>query len=176
MIPKWHPKKPISAIYFDGEKERYYIKRFLVEVPDKEEIFITENPKSQLEIIATDYRPMAEVLFSKRNIENQKINFQEFISIKGIKAQGNQLTLNKIKQVNLLPPLPYTIPKEKSSEEIDVVDEEVVLDILLDDLTTINKASVLDNSSKEDKKIELLKKAIQKKKDNKEDDTQHSLF
>ena len=176
ILEKWHPKKPISAIYFDGEKERYYIKRFLVEVPDKEEIFITENPKSQLEIIATDYRPMAEVLFSKRNIENQKINFQEFISIKGIKAQGNQLTLNKIKQVNLLPPLPYTIPKEKSSEEIDVVDEEVVLDILLDDLTTINKASVLDNSSKEDKKIELLKKAIQKKKDNKEDDTQHSLF
>ena len=50
------------------------------------------------------------------------------------------------------------------------------MDILLDDLTTINKASVLDNSSKEDKKIELLKKAIQKKKDNKEDDTQHSLF
>ena len=176
ILEKWHPKKPISAIYFDGEKERYYIKRFLVEVTDKEEIFITENPKSQLEIIATDYRPMAEVLFSKRNIENQKINFQEFISIKGIKAQGNQLTLNKIKQVNLLPPLPYTIPKETSSEEIDVVDEEVVLDILLDDLTTINKASVLDNSSKEDKKIELLKKAIQKKKDNKEDDTQHSLF
>jgi topoisomerase-4 subunit A len=27
-IEKWIPKKPISAIYYDGEKERYYLKRF----------------------------------------------------------------------------------------------------------------------------------------------------
>jgi topoisomerase-4 subunit A len=33
-------KKPISAIYYDG-KERYYIKRFLVETENKEESFIT---------------------------------------------------------------------------------------------------------------------------------------
>ena len=106
------------------------------------------------------------------------------ISYSNVENQNNKIKLTNLdqqyeianKQVNLLPPLPYTIPKETSSEEIDVVDEEVVLDILLDDLTTIKKASLLDNSSKEDKKIELLKKAIQKKKDNKEDDTQHSLF
>jgi topoisomerase-4 subunit A len=28
VLEKWVPKKPISAIYFDGEKERYYLKRF----------------------------------------------------------------------------------------------------------------------------------------------------
>ena len=31
VMEKWIPKKPISAIYFDGEKERYYVKRFVVE-------------------------------------------------------------------------------------------------------------------------------------------------
>jgi topoisomerase-4 subunit A len=48
VLEKWVPK-PISAIYYDGEK-RYYIKRFLVEAENKKRIFITEHPKSQLEM------------------------------------------------------------------------------------------------------------------------------
>jgi topoisomerase-4 subunit A len=47
------------------EKKRYYIKRFLVEAENKEENFITEHPKSQLEIVSTDYRPVAELIFPK---------------------------------------------------------------------------------------------------------------
>src|SRR5690606_7689770 len=27
VLEKWIPKKPISAIYYDGEKERYFVKR-----------------------------------------------------------------------------------------------------------------------------------------------------
>ncbi len=116
-------KKPISAIYFDGEKEIYYVKRFLIENVDKEEIFISEHPKSQLEIIATDYRPIAEVQFSKRSLENIEVNFEEFIAVKGIKAQGNQLTKEKVKQVSLLDSLPYEEPK---AEDMEVVEEEVL--------------------------------------------------
>src|SRR5690606_9538788 len=65
VLEKWHPKKPISAIYYDGEKQRYYVKRFLVENENKEEVFITEHANSQLEIVSTEYRPVAEVIFSK---------------------------------------------------------------------------------------------------------------
>lgn len=126
VLEKWKPNKPISAIYFDGEKEIYYVKRFLIENPDKEEIFISEHPKSQLEIIATDYRPIAEVVFSKRSLDNKEVNFEEFIAVKGIKAQGNQLTKEKVKQVNLLDPLPYEEPKEQKIEDVEVVEEEVV--------------------------------------------------
>ena len=123
VLEKWNPKKPISAIYFDGEKEIYYVKRFLIENVDKEEIFISEHPKSQLEIIATDYRPIAEVQFSKRSLENIEVNFEEFIAVKGIKAQGNQLTKEKVKQVSLLDSLPYEEPK---AEDMEVVEEEVL--------------------------------------------------
>jgi topoisomerase-4 subunit A len=126
VLEKWHPKKPISAIYFDGDKERYYVKRFLIETTDKEEMFISEHPKSQLEIIATDHRPMAEVVFSKRALENVAVNFEEFIAIKGIKALGNQLTSDKIKQVNLLESLPYEEPEAPAVEEVEVVEEEVI--------------------------------------------------
>jgi topoisomerase-4 subunit A len=176
VLEKWKNNKPISAIYFDGEKERYYIKRFLIELPEKEEVFISCHPKSQLEIVATDYRPIVEIQYSKRNIQNQELNLEEFIAVKGIKAQGNQLTTEKIKQVNLLEPLPFEEPKEKVSEEIEVVDEEVIEDKLPIDVPTIKNSSILEVPNKEDKKKELLKKVIQKKNENTDDDNQQKLF
>ena len=66
------------------------------------EVFISEHSKSQLKIIVVDYRPIAEVIFSKRSLDKKEINFEDFIAVKGIKAKGNQLTTDKIKQVNLL--------------------------------------------------------------------------
>lgn len=126
VLEKWAPKKPVSAIYFDGEKERYYVKRFLIENENKEEIFITEHPNSQLEIVATDYRPLAELVFSKvKGVqkENLTVDIENFIAVKGLKALGNQLTTDKIKQVNLLEPLPYEPPIEEIPEEMEVIDE-----------------------------------------------------
>ncbi|RRJ91413.1 DNA gyrase/topoisomerase IV subunit A [Flavobacterium macacae] len=127
VLEKWVPKKPVSAIYFDGEKEKYFIKRFLIENENKEEVFITEHPKSQLEIVSTDYRPVAEVIFAKvKGVQkdNQTIDLEDFIAVKGIKAIGNQLTGDKLKQINLLEPLPYEPPVEEIPEEMEVIDEE----------------------------------------------------
>ncbi|SHI90698.1 DNA gyrase/topoisomerase IV subunit A [Flavobacterium terrae] len=129
VLEKWHPKKPISAIYYDGEKERYFIKRFLIENENKEEIFITEHEKSQLEIVSTDWRPVAEVIFAKSKgvqKENQTVDLEQFIAVKGIKAIGNQLTTDKIKQINLLDPLPYEEPIEVIPEEIEKGDSETI--------------------------------------------------
>ncbi|MBP2284610.1 topoisomerase-4 subunit A [Flavobacterium sp. CG_23.5] len=126
VLEKWIPKKPISAIYYDGEKERYYVKRFLVETENKEESFITEHPNSQLEIVSTDYRPVAELIFPKvKGVqkENMTIDIESYINIKGFKALGNQLTTDKLKQVNLLESLPYEIPQEIVPENIEVEGE-----------------------------------------------------
>jgi len=123
VLEKWIPKKPISAIYYDGEKERYFIKRFLVEVENKEEIFITEHENSQLEIVSTEYRPVAELVFNKikgLQKENLTVDIESFIAVKGFKALGNQLTTDKVKQVNLLESLPYEAPEEIIPEEIEV--------------------------------------------------------
>ncbi len=127
VLEKWKPKKPISAIYWEGEKEIFYVKRFLIENEDKEEFFITEHEKSYLEIISTDYKPVVEVIFNKERNKDQKdnllINLEEFIAIKGIGAQGNQLTKEKVKQINSLDPLPFEEPEEVPAEEMEVVDE-----------------------------------------------------
>src|SRR5690606_11923583 len=70
-----------------------------------------------------------ELVFSKIRGKDPRpgeiINVEEFISVKGIKALGNQLTSEKIKQVNLLDPVPYE-PVEIPKEAIEVNDEETV--------------------------------------------------
>ena len=126
VLEKWNPNKPITCVYYDGEKDRYFIKRFLVENENKEEIFITEHSNSQLEIVSTDWRPVAEVIFAKlKGIqkENQTIDLEQFIAVKGIKALGNQFTADKIKQINLLESLPYEEPEEIAPEEMEVSEE-----------------------------------------------------
>ena len=181
VLEKWKPNKPISAIYFDADKERYYVKRFLIETPEKEEVFISENPKSRLEIIATDYRPVAEVLYSKRSIGNETVNFEDFIAVKGIKAQGNQLSTEKIKQVNLLESLPFEEPEEEKVEEIEVVSEEIVEEKILpiEMPETVTKKPLLEELSAEEKAKIALQKSIEKKKaeeQKRDDENQIKLF
>ena len=128
VMEKWVPEKPISVIYYDGEKERVFVKRFVVENENREELVITEHPKSQLLFVSADWRPMAEVVFTKekgKEKENLTVNLEEFISVKGIKALGNQLTTDKVKTVNTLESLPYEEPQEEEPVE-DLGDEEIV--------------------------------------------------
>jgi topoisomerase IV subunit A len=132
IMEKWIPKKPISAIYFDGDKERYFVKRFLVENEGKEECFISDHENSHLEIVSTDWKPIAEVEFTKERgkerKDNLEVNLEEFIAVKGINALGNQLTKDKVNQISLLDPIPYEAPEEVPAEEIEVVDETDVSD------------------------------------------------
>jgi len=180
VLEKWNSQKPISAIYYDGEKERYYVKRFLIENPEKEEEFISDHPKSQLEIVATDYRPVAEVQFSKRSLDNEEVNFEEFITVKGIKALGNQLTTDKIKNVNLLEPLAYKEENEVDYKETEVIDEEVAdnkLPIEIEEVAP--KKAILEELSAEEKARIALQKSITKKKaaeKKRDDENQQKLF
>ncbi|MFD2098683.1 DNA gyrase/topoisomerase IV subunit A [Flagellimonas iocasae] len=130
VLEKWNPNKPISVVHYEGEKERYYLKRFLVENPNKEELVISEHPKSFLELVSTDWRPVIEIEFIKPRGKdakpNQQVDVEEFISVKGIKAIGNQLTAEKVKSINVLESLPFEEPEEQSAEEMEVIDEESI--------------------------------------------------
>ncbi|WP_084273351.1 DNA gyrase/topoisomerase IV subunit A [Maribacter antarcticus] len=130
VLEKWNPNKPISAIYWEGEKERFYVKRFLIESENREDLFISEHSKSYLELVSTDWRPMIELEFPKPRgkdpKENQPIAVEDFISIKGIKALGNQLTSEKVKNINTLDALPYEEAPVEEAKDMEVVDEENV--------------------------------------------------
>ena len=130
VLEKWVPEKPLTAIYWEGEKELFYVKRFLIENPDKEESILTDHPKTYLEAIFTDYRPVAELVFAKKRGKerqaNQTIDLEKFIGIKGITAMGNQLTRDKVLEIGVLDPLPYEAPEKKAPRDMEVIGEDVI--------------------------------------------------
>ncbi|MBT4882081.1 MAG: DNA gyrase/topoisomerase IV subunit A [Flavobacteriales bacterium] len=127
LIEQNNPKKPITAIYFDGNKKAYYVKRFLVENSMTKFSFITDNEDSILEVVSSDWRPQVELVFVKEKGKDRQaevINLEEFISVKGEKALGNKLTSKKVKEINLLDALPYAEPIEIIESESEIIEEK----------------------------------------------------
>ena len=159
VLEKWIPSKPVSAIYFDGEKQKHYVKRFLIENENREDSFITEHASSVLEIISTDWRPVAKVSFAKDRgkdrKEDQIIDIEQFITLKGVSALGNQLTKIKVNQIDLMESLPYEAPLQIPADEIVVVEEEVVDKSDATDTAqqtgTYNDTSLIEKSKEEPK-------------------------
>ena len=124
IIERWVPEKPITAVYFDPEKSRYFIKRFLIENENKAESIIKDN--GQIVFVSTEWRPVIDLVFVKPRggdpIPNKSINVEEFISVKGFKAMGNQLTDKKLKAVELTDSLPYEPPSPPPLASIEVND------------------------------------------------------
>ncbi len=110
VLEKWKPEQPICCIYFDGDKEIYYIKRFLMEnTSSPQTILPSEHPKSFIENVLTANDATAEIIFAKvkgKEPEPETIEIDEFIAVKGIKAIGNQLTKEKVKTINITIPEP----------------------------------------------------------------------
>jgi topoisomerase-4 subunit A len=105
LIEKWKPDQPLAAVYWDAAKKRYYVKRFLLDDIEKKDSFISNSKGSYLELITTARQPVIEIAFKKVKGEQKeplKINLEEFISVKGRKAQGNQLTTLPVKDINLV--------------------------------------------------------------------------
>jgi topoisomerase-4 subunit A len=162
VIEKWNPKKPVGAVYFDGDKEEYFVKRFLIESTDNKVPFITEHESSQLEIISTDWLPQIEVTFSKvkgKQKDAEIVALEEFIALKGMKAIGNRLSQYKVKSIDLLEPLPYDEPEEIEEIiiETETSVEEVVVEVDIDDgLEEVEMETVSETEKEEEEKEEVV--------------------
>ena len=125
ILEKADRSNPISVVYFNKKKKKYYVKRFLLGVLKGTQNFIDDSKNSTVEIVSYDWKPVIEVITkSKKEIEKNNINLFEFISVKGIKALGNQLVSKEVKEINLLDPIPYE-PEIKELNQIEVIDEQI---------------------------------------------------
>ncbi|MFZ9847437.1 MAG: DNA gyrase/topoisomerase IV subunit A [Flavobacteriales bacterium] len=125
LIEKWLPKKPVSCIYFDPTKKAFNVKRFLIEPTERKVLFIGEEEGSYMEYVSTDWRPVIEIIFSKEGGKEklaEQVILDEFITVKGLKAIGNRLSPNKIKNINKLESLEP--PAEAFEEEEEEGGEE----------------------------------------------------
>ncbi len=133
-IEKWIQDRPISAVYYDADKELHYVKRFTCEVTqDKRVSYISETQGSYLDVVSTAFRPEARIVFNKllketKNLPDQVFNLSDLIEVKGMKAQGNQMTKMKVKEIVLTHPIdesPEPWPQaEEIFEETELLEDE----------------------------------------------------
>ncbi len=136
-IEKWIQDRPISTVYFDAEKEMHYVKRFVCEVQvDKRISFISEAAGSYMDVVSTAYRPEAKIVYNKllketKNLPDNVMNLADLIEVKGMKAQGNQMTKLKVKEIILTHPIdespePWPDVKVLAEEtaELNILEEE----------------------------------------------------
>ena len=141
IIERHNPRKPISVIYFDGKRQNFYVKRFLIDKSNQKFSFISDHKDSYLELVSTDWRPQIEILYKKEKGKNRIktiISLEEFIAIKGAKSSGNKLSSNKINTINLLEPLEYTEVISKPVEISELVKIPLII--------TNNKEDSNDNN------------------------------
>jgi len=129
-IEKWNPEHPITAVYFDADKDMHYCKRFLCESKgDKKVLFISESEGSYMDLVSTAYKPIARIIYNKllkatKKLPDTEVKLDEFIDIKGMKSQGNQMTKLKVKEIVLDHPIEGGEPwPEPEKPEIPVVEE-----------------------------------------------------
>lgn len=131
-IEKWVPEHPISAVYYDAEKEMHYVKRFLCEITtDKKVSFISEAEGSYLDTVSTAYRPEVKIVYNKllretKNLPDNIINVADVIDVKGMKAQGNQLTKLKVKEIVLTHEIDGGEPWPQAASDVPEIEIEGV--------------------------------------------------
>ena len=136
ILEKWKADRPLTCVYYDADRKRYYVKRFLLEDHlNPQPFFFSENPKSFIELVTTQEKPIIELIYPKVKGETkdpETVNLEEFIAVKGIKAIGNQLTTDKLKQINLISEEEEIEEEEELNESRNKEDEETVQPSLFD--------------------------------------------
>lgn len=125
LIEKFDERKIISAIYFDAEQDKTYIKRFNIDRSangNKKFEFIPEHPENKLISLSLDYLPVVELVFNHKinpkELPNEVIKLDEFIGVKSYKAKGKRVSKHVVKTFNWLEPEPFE-PPEPAIDELD---------------------------------------------------------
>ncbi|MFK7900282.1 MAG: DNA gyrase/topoisomerase IV subunit A [Cyclobacteriaceae bacterium] len=104
LIERYDETLPVSMVYYDGENKTSYVKRFAIEntATGKTTALISAHKMSKVLFVTTKPAPKVNYVYLEgtKNAE-EKIELENFIDVKGWKAQGNKLTEKKVKKVTL---------------------------------------------------------------------------
>ena len=122
ILEKADRSKPITVAYYNKSKKKYFVKRFILGLLKGNQSFVNDTKNDTVEIISTDWKPVIEVVTKNKKLTDKyTVNLFDFISVKGIKAIGNQLTNKDVKEINILESIPYE-PENVELNEIEVID------------------------------------------------------
>lgn len=164
ILEKFIATKPLAVVYYDGEKEQHFVKRFLVETTKTgtKYPFISEAKNSQLLVASSGLNTLIELTVQKGKggpLEKEQINLDTFIDIKGWKSLGNRLSMHKVKKVHFISAETFTEPEtpETIMPELDFGDGETYeQEIEEADESPIAKSGLLKKATgKKDEEIKL---------------------
>ena len=109
-LERFDEDKPVSVVYYEGEKEEWYVKRFLPEFSKNATGFIGDHEQSRLWVASTLHHPHVRIRYNRRfkhtrDREDDVLDLRGFISVKGVKAIGNKLSALPVTEVTLEPPV-----------------------------------------------------------------------
>ncbi len=94
LIEQFDPKKTISAIYLDADKNQFTVKRFNIETTtlNNKFMFIKEGDGNRLEAVTTEPEPILAVQTGKgQQARSAKFKIAKMVEVMGWKALGAKL-------------------------------------------------------------------------------------
>ncbi len=145
VVEKFNPKKIFTAIYYDPKAKYHYIKRFTFEDSQKEDSIIDISSGLKLIELTDKTYPRFEVKYDKNKTkrEDEIIDADEFISIKGWKAKGKRISNYKIKTITQIEPKVVEPALETESSEESIINDDIEFEI---EDTTVSPKDSLTNT------------------------------
>jgi len=109
-LERFDEDRPVSVVYYEGEKDEWFVKRFLPEYSKTITGYIGEHEQSKLWVASTLHHPHVRIRYNRRfkhtrDREDDVLDLRGFISVKGVKALGNKLSSLPVTEVSLEPPV-----------------------------------------------------------------------
>jgi topoisomerase-4 subunit A len=114
-IQKFGADKIYSAVYLDGDKNQYNVKRFKIETTtlNSKYFFIKEGKNNVLTAISSDELPLLNVKTGKgQQVNNVKFKVDKLVEVMGWKAIGS-----KLMDFNKNIEMEFVQPKEETSQQ-----------------------------------------------------------
>lgn len=130
FIEKYDVNRAYSVVYWDNTQKFFYLKRFICEDSDKLNKFIDDEDGSHMIVYSRDSFPQIRVSFGGNNAnrEEEIIDVEQFIGIKGYKAKGKRITTYKVDEIVFIEPLQKEVPSSEDIGEDNYTDEDMVLE------------------------------------------------
>ena len=128
LIRKYTPGTILCAVYFDGEQNYYYIKRFYAEASEKPVRYFDEHPKSKLILVSENDFPRLEIRFGGKHKKREPeiLEAADFIGEKSYKAKGKRLSSYEIVQVTEQEPVRFKESQSGSEVPEPPAEPEIV--------------------------------------------------
>jgi topoisomerase IV subunit A len=114
-ILKFDANKIFSAVYLDGDKNQYNVKRFKIETTtlNSKYFFIKEGKNNTLTAISSDELPLLNVKTGKgQQVNNVKFKVDKLVEVMGWKAIGS-----KLMDFNKNIEMEFVQPKEETAQQ-----------------------------------------------------------